>query len=507
MCRIPLLSRASRHLMPFKKRFALLLWFTLWFCLSAAGATVLSRLEIERLSEAFQTDARIAHRLLSQRAVEHDAVLTMLSLLQPGAADPDALRRLPALYPQILRVEQRGRGASWPAELAAANLSASEAISRERGHAVTAEPLPGDGRFWLVLAAEPLSHALLLDLRAMVPQQEWPAALAGSTRVELELGPQAFALNEHTPQPGLRQFAFRKKLATASQPFDVVLTRSVGWAELPWRDNLLWSLLCAALLGGIHALLRQRQARQRAEELLRLGQTSRLNALGEMAAGLAHELNQPLTAVMANTQAAGRLLDEEPPELETARQAMHHAIAQARRAADVLSRLRATIERPESRQTEQRIELLSAVRRAMHLLEPEFRSRGVQLQLHGDEQLTVSADPIALEQILHNLINNALQAMEKVPAGQRQLDLGVTQAGQFGMLDVGDSGPGIAPDALPHLFEPFFSTRSGGLGLGLSLSETLANSMGGRLSARNNAQQGATFSLALPLSPPKPEQP
>lgn len=507
MFRIAPLSRVSQHLMPFTKRSALLPWLTLWLCLSAAGATVLSLLEIERLSEAFQTDARIAHRLLSQRAVEHDAVLTMLSLLQPVAADPAVLRRLPALYPQILRVEQRSRGASWPAELAAAKLPASEVLSREQHHAVTAEPLPGDGRFWLVLASDPLSHALLLDLRAMVPQPEWPADLAGSTRVELVLGPQAFALNEHTPQPGLRQFTFRKKLATASQPFEVVLSRSVGWAELPWRDIVLWSLICAAMLGGIHALLRQRQARQRAEELLRLGQTSRLNALGEMAAGLAHELNQPLTAVMANTQAAGRLLDEDPPELDTARQAMHQAVAQARRAADVLGRLRATIERPGSRQSEQRIKLLPAVRKALHLLEPECRSRNVQLKTHGDEHLTVSADPIALEQILHNLINNALQAMEQVPAGQRQLGLGVTRKGQFAVLDVNDSGPGIAPDALPHLFEPFFSTRSGGLGLGLSLSETLASSMGGRLTAHNNVEQGATFSLALPLSPPAPEQP
>lgn len=493
--------------MPFTKRSTPLPWLTLWLCLSAAGATVLSLLEIERRSEAFQTDARIAHRLLSQRAVEHDAVLTMLSLLQPVAADPAAHRRLPALYPQILHVEQRSRSTTWPAELAAAKLPAAETISREQHHAVTAEPLPGDGRFWLVLAAEPLSHALLLDLRAMVPQPEWPAELAGSTRVELVLGSQAFALNEHTPQPGLRQFTFRKKLATASQPFEVVLSRSLGWAELPWRDSVLWSLLCTAILGSIHALLRQRQARQRAEELLRLGQTSRLNALGEMAAGLAHELNQPLTAVMANTQAAARLLDEEPPELDTARQAMRHAVAQARRAADVLGRLRATIERPESRQSEQGIKLLSAARKALHLLEPECQARGVQLKLQGDEQLTVSADPIALEQILHNLINNALQAMEMVPAGLRQLDLGVTKEGQFAVLDVSDSGPGIAPDALPHLFEPFFSTRSGGLGLGLSLSETLASSMDGRLTARNKAPQGATFSLALSLSPPTPELP
>ena len=123
--------------------------------------------------------------------------------------------------------------------------------------------------------------------------------------------------------------------------------------------------------------LRQRAARSRAEELLRLGQVARLNTLGELAAGMAHELNQPLTAVMANTQAARRLLDDDPPELDTARQAMAQAVEQARRAADVVGRLRRVVERPDLAGQTQAVNLAEAVRRALYLLEPECQRRGV----------------------------------------------------------------------------------------------------------------------------------
>jgi C4-dicarboxylate-specific signal transduction histidine kinase len=111
----------------------------------------------------------------------------------------------------------------------------------------------------------------------------------------------------------------------------------------------------------------------------------------------------------------------------------------------------------------------------------------------------VQADAVALEQIVHNLLMNALQALELVPAPDRRLAVSVGRNGQEGVLTVTDNGRGISPEALPRLFEPFFSTREGGLGLGLSLSETLASGMGGSLSAANVPPHGARFTLALPL--------
>jgi C4-dicarboxylate-specific signal transduction histidine kinase len=123
----------------------------------------------------------------------------------------------------------------------------------------------------------------------------------------------------------------------------------------------------------------------------------------------------------------------------------------------------------------------------------------------------VQADPVALEQIIHNLLSNALQALERQGRGQAPatdsaavplLRLEVSASDGMGLLAVGDNGPGIAPEALPHVFEPFFSTREGGLGLGLSLCESLAQGMGGTLRAANQAPHGALFTLSLPLAGP-----
>jgi C4-dicarboxylate-specific signal transduction histidine kinase len=119
--------------------------------------------------------------------------------------------------------------------------------------------------------------------------------------------------------------------------------------------------------------------------------------------------------------------------------------------------------------------------------------------------VAVLAEPVALEQIIHNLLMNALQALEQVPASERQLVIAVhAHAGQ-GAITVTDSGPGMSDAVLARIFEPFFTTRDTGLGLGLSLCETLANGMGGSLQAAQHAPRGAEFRLSLPLAPGMPE--
>jgi C4-dicarboxylate-specific signal transduction histidine kinase len=248
-------------------------------------------------------------------------------------------------------------------------------------------------------------------------------------------------------------------------------------------------------------LRRQRAERQRAEELLRLGQVARLNTLGELAAGMAHELNQPLAAVLASSQAARRLLDDEPPDLATARGALRQAEEQARRAADVLARLRRGVERPAAHAALQPVVLQDAVRNAFYLLEPEFARRQVapSLQAQGAD-VAVQAEPVALEQIIHNLLTNALQALDQVPPQERQLSVTLETRQGEGALTVGDSGPGIAPEVLPRIFEPFFTTRDHGLGLGLSLCESLAAGMGGHLGVQARPPRGAAFTLRLPLA-------
>ncbi|MDO9436250.1 ATP-binding protein [Hydrogenophaga sp.] len=476
-------------------------WIVGGLFLALAGAAWLARQSLDEQRAQFDTDARIVHRLLSQQVVQHDAILATLALLQPlphdaPGASPE--QRLPALYPHILSVQRRDPGKTW----ADPQLARAEAASHvQRRAALGATDLP-QGRYQLVLAAIPASYALNLDMRAMVPWAEWPMEPQNSpVRVVLEQAGERFVI-----QPGAQasrmgwHWEARKPLASESQSFDVVNTLTVGVAQLPWLPMLVWGAAVAGLLTVLRHLQRQRAERRRAEELLRLGQVARLNTLGELAAGMAHELNQPLTAVLANTQAAQRLLDDDPPELATARGAMAKAVAQARRAAEVVGRLRRAVERPDTTGSLQPVNLNEAVKHALYLLEPEVQRRGVAPTLDGADAVTVQADAVALDQIVHNLIFNALQALEHVPAGQRALTLSLRRHDGRGELQVADSGPGIAPDVLPRLFEPFFSTREGGLGLGLSLCETLANDMGGSLGAANRALGGAVFTLQLPLS-------
>jgi C4-dicarboxylate-specific signal transduction histidine kinase len=268
---------------------------------------------------------------------------------------------------------------------------------------------------------------------------------------------------------------------------------------------LAFALAVAAGLAALLALQRQRAARRRAEELLRLGQVARLNTLGELAAGMAHELNQPLTAMLANTQASVRMLNDNPPDLSAARGAMVQAVEQARRSSEVVGRLRRAVERPDLAAQTQAVELASLVRNALDLLEPECRRRGVTPVLHDGQPPAVMVEPVALEQIIHNLLMNALQALDKVPAAERSLEVTLTRHDGMALLEVKDTGPGIPAEVLPRMFEPFFTTRSGGLGLGLSLCESLATGMGGGLSASQNAPRGAVLQLSLPLAQPLPQ--
>lgn len=476
--------------------------------LAVAGAAWIAQAELQARREAFETDARIAHRVLSQRVVQHDAILATLALLDaPGAgaaAAPAELKRLAALYPQLLQVVRHDALAPWPAAEASA-LAAAEATSRREGRAALAAFEPVPGRYWLVRATgkgEAAAYALQIELRALRVAGEWPLPSDSPVQAVLALGGQRFEIQAGAPHAGPWRFGFAKGLASPSQPFDLQLAQDLGWSGLPWGTMAAWVALVLAALAAATAWQRQRAGARRAQQLLRLGQVGRLNALGELAAGIAHELNQPLTAVMANTAAAARLLAEDEPDPAAARSAMDQATQQARRAAEVLSRLRRLIERPDAARASgpQAVQPLLAA--ALDLLETELRRAQVKVHLQCEPPtLAVQADAVALEQIVHNLLGNALQALQQVDAGERQLWVQAqAKPGEprIVVIRVRDSGPGIAPEALPHLFEPFFSTRAGGLGLGLSLCETLAGAMGGTLQAAHAAPRGALFTLTLP---------
>ncbi len=482
-----------------------LAWLTGWAALVALGSVAIVRADIAQRRTGFQEESRIAHRLLSQRAAQHDAILATLSLLASSVHTRDnPEQRLAAVYPQLLAVLRRDDGSAWPA----AGLQQAELRSRASRHAELGPVDAQTGQFTLVLAAEPSSFALRIDARSMVPWEEWPVARAGPVHVALAHADRTLVLQPGQPanaQPfGLTEgFVFTKRLAPESQPFELRLRRATGPADWPWMLLAAWILLASLALAAFATWRRARQSSRRAQEMLRFGQVARLNTMGELAAGMAHELNQPLAAIVANAQAVRRMLADDAPALDTLRHAIAQVEAQGRRAADVVTRLRRQVETPAGTGPMQTVDLRVNLRSVLDLLESDARHRGVAITTRGGPVL-VKADPIALEQIVHNLLANALQALDAVPDAERSIHIVVHSDQTHGILTLRDSGPGIDEEHLARLFEPFFSTRPGGLGLGLSLSEALTQAMHGTLSAGHAPTRGAQFRLALPLADPTP---
>lgn len=503
-------ARGDNARMPIEAR-ALAAWTAAWLLLTLVGATLLVRLDIAARRADFAADAADVHRLIGQRAAQHDAILATLALLD--AADVAATgdrpwARLPALYPQLLDVVRSDAAHAWPVRGLDDAEAASRALPAARRHAVLGPVDVRAARYWLVLAGSTASYALLVDARRMAAD-DTPLQRDATVRAALH-HPAGLLVLQPGPPPAQRPqgltagFTFAQALATASQPFELRLQRATGPAEWPWARLLAWSLASAA---GVAALAQWRSARaerRRGATLARLAQAGRLNALGELAAGLSHELNQPLTATLASTQTALRVLRDDgtarvdSDDLATAREALRLAAAQARRASDVLARLRRLVQPARPDAPRRPVSLHAVARELLDLLAPELRRRGVTVELRGTAP-PVRADNVALEQIVHNLMDNAVHALERIDAA-RTIVVTLDHDDRRARLSVRDNGPGIADDALPRLFEPFFTTRRDGLGLGLPLCESLAQAMDGTLAARNVAPRGAEFVLSLPLA-------
>lgn len=481
------------------------LWLAaLWLALGAAGCAVLMHTARERWSRDRLAEARIVLQALAQQAARHDAVLATLSSLQPDApALEGALRRIVAASGLPLTgVRARGVGQTWPLE-AGNGWVLAEAESRRTGRAVLVPSDGGSAAWWLLRAADPSSYAIGVDPRSWQQAAARPWLAEGRTRSWLQSDGLRLPLVSSSAPPSAWDGWFeqlRWPLPTPSQPFELVVESTSGWAAWPWAEMAAWVMLSAVAVIAAEAWAEQRMRRRLAELRLRHGRAGQAEALGEWAAGLQSQLQRPLATVLDSARAGRQVLEAAAPDLSAAREAIDQAARQARQATEVIDRLRRTVERPAWGGRLQAVRLDELLRDALELIEPECTSLGVFATVATEPGArSVQADPLALEQIVHNLLSNALQALALVPAGERQLELSAAARGGHAVLTVRDTGPGIPDDALPRLFEPFFSTRSGGTGLGLSLCDTLASRMGGSLTGGNAAPRGAQFELALPL--------
>jgi two-component system, LuxR family, sensor kinase FixL len=248
--------------------------------------------------------------------------------------------------------------------------------------------------------------------------------------------------------------------------------------------------------GFVRDLTERQQTERRLQELQDgLLHVSRLRSMGQMAAALAHELNQPLTATANYLRAALRMIEQPEPNVARVRQAMNLAAQQTLRSGEIIRRLRAFVARGEVAKRPESV--AKVIEEASALALVGAKERGIKVLIRIDPDLpTAAVDRVQIQQVLLNLIRNAVEAMEGHEV--RELSIGTaTEAGSV-LVSVADTGGGIPPEIETRLFQPFVTTKADGMGIGLSVCRTIVEAHGGRLWVEPNGSNGSVFRFTLP---------
>jgi signal transduction histidine kinase len=295
------------------------------------------------------------------------------------------------------------------------------------------------------------------------------------------------------------------------QRWDISENHLPDGSEIRFRPSTVWEryrwpilLIATALLGQsllIAGLIYQRRRRQQAEtetrqRVVELAHMNRRTVAGEMSASIAHEVNQPLMAILANAETVQDLICQEPIDSGKIREIVKDIIEEDARAGEVIDRIRTLLRKGQSKS--EAIDLNWLVNSTLHILNSEFirRQTNVETALAGDLP-AVFGDPVQLQQVLVNLLINAMDAVGSKAPSQRRINISTRVKGKHVEVDIADSGLGIASGDKQRLFEPFFTTKENGLGLGLSICSTIVKAHGGKLSIDNNEQGGATVALSF----------
>jgi signal transduction histidine kinase len=303
-------------------------------------------------------------------------------------------------------------------------------------------------------------------------------------------------------------------LATCGAPeiLDVVRTHQFVLA----RRHGNWDIVETAALKrakaeikGLNEELEQRVVERTnqlmlASEALREAQTqlahvNRVATMGELSASIAHEVMQPITASVTYARAALRFLNAQPPNLEETRQALGSTVEQGNRATDVIERIRALIKKAPPRKDA--LEINGAILEVIALTRDEVLKNGVSVQTQLAEGLPlIQGDRVQLQQVILNVIINAVQAMSAVSEGARELLISTGRDASGGVLvAVRDSGPGLNPESFDRLFDAFYTTKPGGIGMGLPICRSIVEAHGGRIWASLTAAPGTTLQCILPV--------
>jgi len=284
-------------------------------------------------------------------------------------------------------------------------------------------------------------------------------------------------------------------------------------SEILFREPTVWEryrwqmLLIAAIIlvqaGLISGLLHERHGRRVAEiesrqRLAELAHANRYSAVGELTTSIAHELNQPLGSILTNTETAELMLQGNSPDIDEIRVILADIRRDDQRASEVIRRLRSVLKKTPFEIRD--IELNNTVREAVGLARADADGRRIALiytPVLAD--LRVRGDPIQLQQVVLNLIINAMDAISDAGSAKREVSVWTVRAGKEAEVNVVDTGPGVTAFDLTNVFDPFFTTKPQGMGMGLAIAKTIVEAHHGTIGATNQQAGGARFTIRLPL--------
>ncbi|NVI09615.1 trifunctional serine/threonine-protein kinase/ATP-binding protein/sensor histidine kinase [Paraburkholderia youngii] len=255
-------------------------------------------------------------------------------------------------------------------------------------------------------------------------------------------------------------------------------------------------------IGFVLDLSEHKRAEAEARQMqLELAHANRVTTMGQLAASIGHEIKQPIGSITLNASAVLRWLASDAPDMTEVRQALDKIVSDAMRAGEVMTRIHGLVKKAST--CNEIVRINEVIREVLALTSSEANVKGVSVRLQLAEELPIiQGDRVQLQQVMLNLIVNAIDAMSAVDEGPRELTVGsdMNEPGSV-LVTVRDSGPGIAPEDTAHLFEPFYTTKASGMGMGLSICRSIIEAHGGRLWASANVPHGAIFQFTVPVSP------
>jgi signal transduction histidine kinase len=283
---------------------------------------------------------------------------------------------------------------------------------------------------------------------------------------------------------------------------EILFREPTAWERYSWQIALI-TVVILAQAGLISALLREHRRRkfsevQSRQRMAELAHVNRFSTAGELTASIAHEINQPLGSILTNAETAQAILKSPSPDIVELNEIVGDIVRADRRASEVIRRMRSLLTKAPFELKS--LDLNDVARETVEFLSALAVARKVELtSLITQNAVPILGDPIQLQQVILNLVVNGIDAMRDTPDENRIISIRTSRVEKFAELSVSDRGPGISEDKLKEVFEPFFTSKAEGMGMGLSIARTIIEAHNGHIWAKNRDHGGASFRIRLPL--------